>query len=362
MKQHLTETQSRLYQNILRDLGKISEFLQDDDVNEIMVNSNRKMYIDTASRGLVYIEDVPKDQTLRLIQSLADYSGQTINRTTQYVTLEMPIHGCMNGERFTAQIPPLTPLPSFTLRKKPKVVFPMESYVESGRMTQEQFDSIVEAVQPGTLEDGNVVLDKIYGDKVLSGEMADLSKQSRLSEFPKNVVFCGGPGSGKTAALNSALKKAVELNGNQRWIYIEKAMSEVQCRAENVQQFIANDVISMSKCVEIAMVSRPDRVIIGETKGAETLDMVKIWNTGTPGGMSTVHANNPRECFQRIGDLCMEAGLLTPPWNLIMMTIDVIVWVGKMGSQKGYIREVIFNKGSEHEETKFLEKIKLEKF
>ena len=367
----ISESQLRLFENIIRDLGPINKFLEDDDVNEIMVNSNKTMFIDTASKGLVYIEDVPSDKTLRIIKSLADYSNQVINESTQYVTLEMPVYKTMNGERFTGQIPPLTPSPSFTLRKRPTSVYPMESYIASGRMSQDQCDSLIEAIQPGSLPDGHHVLSMIYSEKLKTGDferdkkenrsMDDLSKLSRLSQPPKNVVFCGGPGSGKTAATNSCLKKAVEINPHQRFLIIEKLMSEIQCRGDHVHRQISNDVVSMRKCIEIAMVSRPDRIIIGEVKGDEAYEMCKAWNTGTPGGMSTVHADNPIKCFQRIGDLCLEAGLLTPPWNLIFEVIDVIVWVGKKGSEKGFIKEVLFTKGSDHEETKFLEKIKFEK-
>lgn len=362
MTELITETQRRLYENILRDLGSMTDYLEDDNVNEIMVNSNKKMFIDTVSDGLVYVGDVSPDRTLRIIRALADYSGNVINESTQRLTLEMPTYKCMNGERFTGQIPPMTPSPSFTLRKKPKVVYPLESYIETGRMTQEQYDSIVEAIQPGTLEDDNPVLEKIYGDKILSGEMSDLTKESRLSQFPKNVLFCGGPGSGKTTVLNSSLLKCVEINPKQRFVVVEKLMSEVQCRGDHVQQFISNKTVSVSDCVETAMVSRPDRCILGEAKGSEALDMCKIWNTGTPGGLGTVHADNPLQCFQRVADLCMEAGLLTPPWNLILMTINVVVWCGKQGSKKGFIKEVLFTKGSDHEDTKFLEKINFEKF
>ena len=77
----ISESQLRLFENIIRDLGPINKFLEDDDVNEIMVNSNKTMFIDTASKGLVYIEDVPSDKTLRIIKSLADYSNQVINPT-----------------------------------------------------------------------------------------------------------------------------------------------------------------------------------------------------------------------------------------------------------------------------------------
>ncbi len=359
--QEISETKLRKYENILRDLGEITEFLEDDDVNEIMVNSNKKLFIDTESRGLVYITEFSADRTMRIIKSLADNAEQTINETTQRVALELPIYKCMNGERFCGQIPPMTPSPSFTLRKKPKQVYSLESYIACNRATAKEIDAIFEATKPGSLEDNNPVLADIYGNLLDSGLICNLSREARLGQAPKNIVFCGGPGSGKTAALNALLKKVIELSPKERFIVIEKQMSEVQCRSENVQQFISNNRVSIQDCVETAMVSRPDRAILGEAKGAEAFDMCKIWNTGTPGGMATIHANNPLECFQRIGDLCLEAGLLTIPWNLILMTVDVIVWCSRNGSLKGFIKEVLFNKGSDHEETKFLEKIKFTK-
>ena len=298
----ITESDFRLFESILRDLGAINKFLEDDDVNEVMVNSNCKMFIDTATHGLVYVEDVPAATTMRIIKAMANYAGQPIN-STQYVTLEMPVYKTMNGERFTAQIPPLVPSPSFTLRKHPKIVYPLESNVATGRMTQDQCDALIEAIQPGSLDDGHHLLAMIYSEKLTTGDierdksenrtMLNLSKEYRMSEPPMNVVFCGGPGSGKTAATNSCIKKAVEINPHQRILIIEKLMSEIQCRGDHVHRQISNDVVSMRKCVEIAMVSRPDRLIIGEVKGDECLEMVKAFNVGAPGGMSTIHADNP---------------------------------------------------------------------
>jgi len=221
------------------------------------------------------------------------------------------------------------------------------------------------------LDDDNPILPMLYSERLMTGDididvkenrsMRDLSRAERKSQFPKNIVFCGGPGSGKTTVMNTTLKSSVEINPNQRYLVIEKDMSEVQCRGNHVQRFISNKIVSMRDCVETAMVSRPDRIIMSEIKGAEALEMVKSWNTGTPGGMATVHANTPLECFQRIADLCLEAGLVAPPWSQILSAVNVVVWVGRSSSEAGFIKQVLFCKGSEHEETRFLEKIKFTK-
>lgn len=352
-----TETEIRNFEAMIRDFGEIAtDYLTNDDVKEILVCSNKKMFIDTASKGFIEVGEVNPDRTTRIIKNMSNYAGQSLDN--QRITIEMPVYKCMNGERFSGQLPPLAPNPSFTLRKKPKNVYNLEDYVKTGRMTEIQKDCLIESVEPGTLEDGNEALAIVWAKELENKSLSDLSKFSRSSMPPKNILFCGGPGSGKTTVMNSTLKRSTEINPDQRYVVIEKLMSEVQCRGNHVQQFISNRIVSMQECVEIAMVSRPDRIIVGEIKGSEALDMIKAWNTGTPGGMGTVHANSPLECFQRVADLCMEAGLSSAPWNQIMMTIDVVVWVGRTGSESGFIKQVLFTKGSEHEETKFLEKIK----
>lgn len=359
LPKELRESQIRNYEAIIRDLGVITNFLEDDDIKEILVCSNRKMFVDSASKGFIFVQEQAPETTDRIIRSLANYAGQSLDN--QRITIEMPVYKCMNGERFSGQIPPLSPAPSFTLRKKPKTVYPLDSYVNSGRMSQIQMDCLIESAEPGSLEDDNPALSLVWSKDLANKSLVSLNKEFRSSMPPKNILFCGGPGSGKTTVMNSTLKASVEINPDQRYVVIEKLMSEVQCRGNHVQQFISNHTVSVQECVEIAMVSRPDRIIVGEIKGAEALEMIKAWNTGTPGGMGTVHANTPLECFQRVADLCMEAGLSTAPWNQIIMTIDVIVWVGRHGSESGYIKEILFTKGSEHEETKFLEKINFER-
>lgn len=99
--------------------------------------------------------------------------------------------------------------------------------------------------------------------------------------------------------------------------------------------------VNMTGLLRAAMRMRPDRILIGEVRGGEALDMLKAWNTGCPGGLCTVHANGTEEAVQRILDLAMESGLTVPPIQLIMHTIDAIVSVIRKGSQKGFIHDIV---------------------
>jgi Flp pilus assembly CpaF family ATPase len=97
----------------------------------------------------------------------------------------------------------------------------------------------------------------------------------------------------------------------------------------------------MTQLLRTAMRLRPDRIVLGEVRGGEALDMLKAWNTGCPGGMCTVHANGAEEAAQRIVDLALEAGITTAPVGLVLHTIDAIVSVERRANQKGFIHDIL---------------------
>jgi type IV secretion system protein VirB11 len=169
----------------------------------------------------------------------------------------------------------------------------------------------------------------------------------RLSTFlgaRKNIVICGGPGSGKTTVTNALIAEAVSLDDTQRFMVLED-LPELQCRASNTVSLLTSREVRMTDLVRTAMRMRPDRILVGEVRGAEALDLLKAWNTGCPGGLCTVHANGVSEAIQRLLDLSMEVGLSVPPKSLVAQTVDVIVFVERRGSQKGFIKEVVHVEG-----------------
>ena len=223
----------------------------------------------------------------------------------------------LRGERFTAQIPPIVSKPSFCIRKRSEVVFSLQDYVDSGRLTESQLQIL-----------------------------------QKLIQQRKNILVCGGPGTGKTTVTNALIVEAVKSDENQRFLILED-VPELQCSAKNKVSMLTSRQVDMTDLLRDAMRMRPDRILIGEVRGKEALTMLKAWNTGCPGGICTVHANGAVDAIQRILDLSMEAGLTIPPVNLVAHTIEVIVSIARQGTRKGVIKEILLVKGNQNEKFQF---------
>lgn len=301
----LSESHRRLYEKLYRDLGsEIVTFLEDKDINEIMLNPDGKLWIDRTSMGQIPVGEVAKAQAFSILNSVAGIHNFVVSQHSPRLEAELPHYKAMRGERFTGQIPPICSAPCFTIRKRSEVVFTLDDYISTERMTEEQARVLC-----------NLVMER------------------------KNILVCGGPGSGKTTVTNALIIEAVKTDQNQRILILED-LPELQCSAVNKVAFLTSDDVDMTGLLRAAMRMRPDRILIGEVRGKEALDMLKAWNTGCPGGICTVHANGTEEAVQRILDLTMEAGLTNPPVSLILHTIDAIVSVTRDGSKKGFIHEI----------------------
>lgn len=298
-------SRQRNLDNLLNELGFINDFLLDPDVNEIMVNPNGKLFLDSATEGLKYVKNCSVHQVQSIINYAVALSGRNLNSVNQRLALDLPVYKHLQGERFVALVPPLVSSPSFTLRKHPGKIFALTDYLESKRLKEQ-----------------------------------DLLLLSTSLQERKNILICGGPGSGKTTFTNALLQEMIKLDPNQRIITIEEMVPELLCKTDNVVPLLSNEV-NMTDCLKTAMQLRPDRIVVGEVKGPEALVMLKAWNTGCPGGLATVHANSAKEAVQRIEDLTLEAGLVSAPHNLIRMVLDLIVFIKRQGSQKGFVQEIL---------------------
>jgi len=302
----VSESQRRLYEKLHHDLGeRIIALLEDRDVNEIMVNPDGKMWVDSSTRGLFYLYDLNRSEVFSIINGIAGIHNFVVTQHNPRLEAELPFYKCMRGERFTAQVPPIVSSPSFTIRKKSEIIFTLEDYIKTKRMTVKQSEVLQELIRKR-----------------------------------KNILVCGGPGSGKTTVTNALIVEAVKSDPNQRFIILED-LPELQCSALNKVAMLTSYNVNMTGLLRIAMRMRPDRILIGEVRGLEALDMLKAWNTGCPGGICTIHANGCEEAIQRITDLAMEAGLTVPPIQLVLHTVDAIVSVARHDNQKGFIREIL---------------------
>nr|MBA3705895.1 P-type conjugative transfer ATPase TrbB [Bacteroidota bacterium] len=251
----MTESQNRLYDKLYHDLGKvIIDCLENNDIYEVMLNPDGCLWIDSASEGQKKIGNISRVQAMAIMNSIAGINNLVVTQHSPMLEAEMPFFKALKGQRFTGQVPSIVASPSFTIRKKSENIFTLENYIERGLLTEIQA----------------TVLRKLIKDR-------------------QNILVCGGPGSGKTTFTNALIVEAVKLEKNQRFLILEDT-PELQCSAPNKVSLVKTHEVSMTSLLHAAMRMRPDRILIGEVRGREALDMLKAWNTGCPGGICTVHA------------------------------------------------------------------------
>jgi type IV secretion system protein VirB11 len=187
-------------------------------------------------------------------------------------------------------VPPIVDAPTFALRKPPTRVFSLEDYLRAQIVTESQRDALVDSVRAHD-----------------------------------NVLVGGGTGSGKTTLANALLKVISEF-GTDR-IYLIEDTPELQCEAPNkVQILVQPKVHTWRDAVMAALRYRPDRIVVGEVRDGSALDLIKAWNTGHPGGLATVHANDTRTMLDRFCQL-IEEMIFPAPRALVAQTIDLCVHI-----------------------------------
>ncbi|WP_320008946.1 P-type conjugative transfer ATPase TrbB [Maridesulfovibrio sp.] len=287
VNEHIDDSFIRLVQNLHHNMGStIVKALEDPDVVEIMVNPDGKIWIEKLGEGMKEISDIPSSQTRMIISLVATSLDTTVSKDSPIVEGELPL----DGSRFEGLFPPVVKAASFTIRKKASKVFPLENYVENEIMSQEVMESIKAAVTA-----------------------------------KKNILVVGGTGSGKTTLVNGVINSISEIEPDARLIIIEDT-AELQSKSANTLFLRAFKNTSIQTLVRATMRLRPDRILVGEVRGGEALDLLKAWNTGHPGGIATVHANSAAEGLFRIEQLISEASMSPMP-HLIGSAIDFIIFI-----------------------------------
>ena len=297
----------RLFEAIAADIlgfGPLQPLLEDDSITEIMVNGAKNIYVERhgkIQRVPVAFED--DDHVMRIIERIVAPLGRRVDESSPYVDARLP-----DGSRVNIVIPPISLVgPVITIRKFFKTPLTVEDLIKFGSITPE-------AVQ-----------------------FLEACVKARL-----NIVISGGTGSGKTTLLNIL---SGYIPHDERIITIENA-AELQLRQEHVvtlesrpPNIEGRGEVTIRQLVINALRMRPDRIIVGEVRGAETLDMLQAMNTGHEGSMTTVHSNSPRDTLSRIETMTLMAGMELPVRAIreqIASAIDLIVHQSRMrdGSRK----------------------------
>ncbi|WP_454014903.1 P-type conjugative transfer ATPase TrbB [Aquamicrobium terrae] len=271
----------------------IARLLEDASVVEVMLNPDGRLWIDRLSEGLSDTgEHLSPADGERIVRLVAHHVGAEVHAGRPRVSAELP----ETGERFEGLLPPVVSAPAFAIRKAAVAIFSLDDYVASGIM------------EPG------------------QAEVLRIAVASR-----KNVLIAGGTSTGKTTLTNALLAEMAKTA--DRVVIIEDTR-ELQCAAPNLVAMRTKDgVATLSDLVRSSLRLRPDRIPIGEVRGAEALDLLKAWGTGHPGGAGTIHAGTAIGALRRLEQLIQEA-VVTVPRALIAETIDVIAVLSGRGASR----------------------------
>ncbi|MCC6714702.1 MAG: P-type conjugative transfer ATPase TrbB [Gammaproteobacteria bacterium] len=268
----------------------IAAALEDPDVVEVMLNPDGALWIDRLSTGRaatgVSLSAADGERIIRLV---AAHVGTEVHRGRPLLTAELP----ETGERFEGILPPAAPGPAFALRKRAIGVIGLADYVRDGILAADQAAFLRCAVRER-----------------------------------KNIVIAGGTSTGKTTLANALL---AEIAATHDRVLVLEDTVELQCTArDHVPLRTRAGVVSMAELVRATMRLRPDRVIVGEVRGGEALDLIKVWGTGHPGGIATLHAGSAHGALLRLEQLILEVAM-TPPRALIAEAVNVIVFIAGRG-------------------------------
>ncbi len=269
----------------------IAEWLADPAVIEIMLNPDGRLWVDRLGAG---ISDTGKSMSPadgeRIVRLVAHHVGAEVHARRPRVSAELP----ETGERFEGLIPPVVTAPTFAIRKPAVAVFSLDDYVDAAIMSRSHATILRDAVAER-----------------------------------RNILVAGGTGTGKTTLTNALLAEIARTN--DRVVLIEDTR-ELQCAAPNLVAMRTKDgVASLSDLVRSSLRLRPDRIPIGEVRGAEALDLLKAWGTGHPGGVGTIHAGTAIGALRRMEQLIQEA-VVTVPRALLAETIDLIAVLVRDGT------------------------------
>ncbi|OLB25139.1 MAG: hypothetical protein AUH17_02145 [Actinobacteria bacterium 13_2_20CM_68_14] len=292
--------------------GPLEPFLHDDTVSEVMVNGPDSIYIERSGKiehtGAAFVDDA---HLMRIIDKIVSTVGRRIDESSPMVDARLP-----DGSRVNAIIPPLALRgPTLTIRKFSRDPYTMDDLINFGSITPKAAQFLAACV---------------------NGKL--------------NILISGGTGTGKTTTLNAM---SAYIPNVERIVTIEDA-AELQLQQQHVitlesrpPNIEGQGEVRIRELVRNSLRMRPDRIIVGEVRGPETLDMLQAMNTGHEGSLTTIHANSPRDALSRLETLVMTAGIELPHRAIreqIASAFDLLVQITRLvdGSRRiTHISEVL---------------------
>lgn len=304
----------RLVRKLQEALGdQLCVALDDASVVEIMLNPDGRLFIERLGHGVAPAGEMAASTAEIVIGSVAHALHAEADDERPIISGELPI----GGHRFEGLLPPIVRAPVFTIRRRASRLIPLEDYVH---------------------------------DKVMTRRQAEIVRNAIASRL--NIVISGGTGSGKTTFANAVIAQIAETSPDDRILILEDT-AEIQCPAENLVALHTSDTIDMARLLKSTMRLRPDRIVVGEVRDGAALTLLKAWNTGHPGGVTTIHSNTAMSALRRLEQLTAEVSQ-QPMQEVIGEAVDLIVSIERTGRGRR-VRDVVhverFEGGRYHTES-----------
>jgi len=307
------ETKKRELDNIRFNLHQLEDLFNDPKLTDIFCSKEGNISYKKFGREIEN-SNIILSVSLRfqLLNQIAKYLELNIN-FFEYPVLEgtIPVPEWKNA-RITAIFPPWIAAPSFTIRKPSEKIYTLEDYVANGQLSQERYDIIVRNIKEN-----------------------------------KNIIVSGGTGSGKTTLVNAIIKKKCEFYPKHRY-YIVQDVSELQCEGEYADMPVIRSE-QATLAVLLSLRYTPNFIIFGEVrKGAVMAELLDAWNTGHPGGVTTIHANSSSATITRIRKLLLDHYSSEASLPDLNEYIDIIIYIQrdkKTGIAINEIMEMKMNSG-----------------
>lgn len=280
---------------LIASMKDILPYMQDKSIFEVYVNPDHKIWTDGMKGRQWTGETISPEKTRGIIVSVAALSGQIIEPSRPALDADIPANPYFPKCRFEGNLPDIVPSPTINIRKHPETIFTLEDYVKQGTLTLLQYHVILKAIHE-----------------------------------KKNIIAAGGTKSGKTTFLNAILAEIAKTG--DRVILIEDT-PELQCAAEDCVPMHATHDFSMADCLHQVLRMTPNRIVVGEVRSGEALDLLDAWSTGHGGGCSTVHSNSAKDTLLRLENMCSRVAK-NPQQATIAQAVNLIVYLKCVGNTR----------------------------
>ncbi len=295
---------NRLINNLKHNCGELLlGVIEDNSVIEIMLNPDGKLWIERYGEKQEHIGNIPEEQSKIILSLVASALGTTVNANNPVVEGLFPI----GNARFEGTYPPIvSPCASFSIRKKANKILTFEDYLQSKTITADVIPILQQAIRER-----------------------------------QNIMVVGGTSSGKTTFVNAIINELYNICPNDRLLVLEDT-PELQSKSPNTVFFQTSEVanITMRSLTKISMRYAPMRILVGEVRDSAALELLKLWNTGHPGGIGTFHADGAEEALERLEELVEEAGN-GEKRKLIGRAVDIIVYMKKTEASTRKLTKII---------------------